>query len=196
MPRQAKIWWNKQRQAWCTELGGRRTLAKGRQNRKLAANQLKALLQEPSGIFVVSAPPGHGLSSLLTATCYSFDRFMRSAAAVEEASRKELDVENIGVTLYDASKGDSPVATLTTVARQYPDVIVVRDVAELDTLSMLIDQVGQNRLTITSTRAKEAVDIPIIGSLNGHSIGGWIAYAQKIEEAGADDLSWGDRHGG
>ena len=37
-------------------------------------------------------------------------------------------------------------------------------------------------------RAKEAVDIPIIGSLNGHSIGGWIAYAQKIEEAGADAL--------
>jgi integrase len=47
MPRQAKIWWNKQRQAWCTELGGRRrSLAKGRQNRKLAADQLKALLRE------------------------------------------------------------------------------------------------------------------------------------------------------
>jgi dihydroorotate dehydrogenase (fumarate) len=37
-------------------------------------------------------------------------------------------------------------------------------------------------------RAKEAVDIPIIGSLNGVSAGGWINYARLIEEAGADAL--------
>lgn len=37
-------------------------------------------------------------------------------------------------------------------------------------------------------RAKEAVDIPIIGSLNGVSPGGWIDYASLIEEAGADAL--------
>jgi dihydroorotate dehydrogenase (fumarate) len=37
-------------------------------------------------------------------------------------------------------------------------------------------------------RAKEAVDIPIIGSLNGISTGGWIDYASLIQEAGADAL--------
>ncbi len=37
-------------------------------------------------------------------------------------------------------------------------------------------------------RAKQSVDIPIIGSLNGVSTGGWIEYARKIEEAGADAL--------
>lgn len=36
--------------------------------------------------------------------------------------------------------------------------------------------------------AKEAVNIPIIGSLNGLSTGGWIKYAKMIEEAGADAL--------
>ena len=36
--------------------------------------------------------------------------------------------------------------------------------------------------------AKEAVDVPIIGSLNGVSSGGWIKYARLIEEAGADAL--------
>jgi dihydroorotate dehydrogenase (fumarate) len=36
--------------------------------------------------------------------------------------------------------------------------------------------------------AKEAVDIPIIGSLNGISSGGWIKYARLIEQAGADAL--------
>lgn len=37
-------------------------------------------------------------------------------------------------------------------------------------------------------RAKQAVDIPIIGSLNGISSSGWIDYACLIEEAGADAL--------
>ena len=36
--------------------------------------------------------------------------------------------------------------------------------------------------------AKEAVGIPIIASLNGTSIGGWVDYAKRIEEAGADAL--------
>src|SRR5919201_471938 len=37
-------------------------------------------------------------------------------------------------------------------------------------------------------RAKAAVDIPVIGSLNGVSTGGWVKYARLIEEAGADAL--------
>ncbi len=37
-------------------------------------------------------------------------------------------------------------------------------------------------------RIKKAVSIPVIGSLNGISTGGWINYAKRIEEAGADAL--------
>ncbi|MGA2982215.1 MAG: dihydroorotate dehydrogenase-like protein [Terriglobia bacterium] len=37
-------------------------------------------------------------------------------------------------------------------------------------------------------RAKQAVSVPVIGSLNGTSTGGWVGYAKKIEEAGADAL--------
>ena len=37
-------------------------------------------------------------------------------------------------------------------------------------------------------KVKSSVSIPVIGSLNGVSTGGWIEYARKIEEAGADAL--------
>jgi len=36
--------------------------------------------------------------------------------------------------------------------------------------------------------ASDHLDIPVIGSLNGVSSGGWIQYAQRMEEAGADAL--------
>lgn len=37
-------------------------------------------------------------------------------------------------------------------------------------------------------RVKAAVSVPVIGSLNGISTGGWVRYAKLIEEAGADGL--------
>lgn len=37
-------------------------------------------------------------------------------------------------------------------------------------------------------QARESLDVPIIGSLNGVSSGGWTEYANKIEEAGAHAL--------
>ncbi len=36
--------------------------------------------------------------------------------------------------------------------------------------------------------AKKSVSIPVIASLNGVSTGGWVKYARRIEEAGADAL--------
>jgi dihydroorotate dehydrogenase (fumarate) len=37
-------------------------------------------------------------------------------------------------------------------------------------------------------KAKECVNIPVIASLNGVSLGGWIGYAKKMQEAGADAI--------
>ena len=37
-------------------------------------------------------------------------------------------------------------------------------------------------------RVKEAVDVPVIASLNGSTPGGWISYAKLMEEAGADAI--------
>lgn len=49
-------------------------------------------------------------------------------------------------------------------------------------------KIGPEKYLEHIRKAKEAVDIPIIASLNGKSFGGWIDYARKIEQAGADAL--------
>ncbi len=38
------------------------------------------------------------------------------------------------------------------------------------------------------SKAKKSVNIPVIGSLNGYSDGGWVKYAKYIQDAGADAL--------
>jgi dihydroorotate dehydrogenase (fumarate) len=48
--------------------------------------------------------------------------------------------------------------------------------------------IGPDRYLEQLSAIKRAVSIPVIGSLNGVSPGGWIEYADKIEGAGADAL--------
>lgn len=48
--------------------------------------------------------------------------------------------------------------------------------------------VGPDEYMNLIRRAKEAVGIPIIGSLNGVSAGGWTDYAALVKQAGADAL--------
>lgn len=61
-----------------------------------------------------------------------------------------------------------------------------------ETLRHIPDMKGYNRgasgYLVHIYRAKKAVDIPIIGSLNGYYSGGWIQYARLIEAAGADAI--------
>lgn len=51
-----------------------------------------------------------------------------------------------------------------------------------------LGDVGAGRYLEYVQRAVEAVDIPVIASLNGTTAEGWIAYARQIEEAGARGL--------
>jgi dihydroorotate dehydrogenase (fumarate) len=48
--------------------------------------------------------------------------------------------------------------------------------------------VGPESYLNALTKIKQAVKIPVFGSLNGISTGGWVEYAQKIQDAGADAL--------
>ncbi|MFB2921345.1 dihydroorotate dehydrogenase-like protein [Aerosakkonema funiforme] len=51
-----------------------------------------------------------------------------------------------------------------------------------------IFHVGTDEYLNHIRKAKEMVNIPIIASLNGATVGGWTEYAQQIEQAGADGL--------
>ena len=49
-------------------------------------------------------------------------------------------------------------------------------------------KLGPDQYLAQLGQIKEAVDIPVFGSLNGTTPGGWVEYARLIEQAGADAL--------
>ena len=48
--------------------------------------------------------------------------------------------------------------------------------------------IGPDKYLEKLKNTKLAVDVPVLGSLNGVTTGGWIDYAKKIEDAGADAI--------
>jgi type II secretory ATPase GspE/PulE/Tfp pilus assembly ATPase PilB-like protein len=126
--------------------------------REKMRDQLLELLRQPSGLFVFSALPSGGLTTTMDVTLSHLDRFVRNFVEVVDDDKSHREVENVHPTTYSSSAGETPASVLPALIRTYPDVIICRDVAELDTLSILCDQAGQERLVITSTRAKEAVE--------------------------------------
>lgn len=48
--------------------------------------------------------------------------------------------------------------------------------------------IGPDKYLELIAKLKQSVDIPVIASLNGVTAGGWVEYARKMEQAGADAL--------
>ena len=106
--------------------------------------------------------------------CESVDNIRRledhglAAAVLPSLFEEQLELESLGVDSDLARGSDS----FPESANFFPD---------LQTYNL-----GPDGYLELIRHAKEAVNIPVIASINGISAGGWIQYARLMEEAGAD----------
>jgi type II secretory ATPase GspE/PulE/Tfp pilus assembly ATPase PilB-like protein len=121
--------------------------------------QVKELLGRERGFVLLSALPGAGLRTATNVVLRSQDRFTREFAAVEEATNRYDEVENVPVTTYKAADGETPVTVLPKLFREQPNVVVVRDLVDAATVGMLCkDIAGEGRLVIGTIRAKDCAE--------------------------------------
>lgn len=119
-------------------------------------NDLKPVLESKTGIVVISAPPGGGLTALAHAIISSMDRYTRGFVCVEDAAATDIEIENVPVTTFNAAGGENPLSVLPKLIREYPDVLVVPDMKDAESADLLCDQTELDRTVITTARAKEA----------------------------------------
>ena len=120
--------------------------------------QIRELLDLQSGLLLFSAMPAAGLRSSADVILRQTDRFMREFMAVEEKTKRYEEIENCPVTTYDAAAGQSPADVLVQVFRQEPNVVIVRDLINGETLSMMCREVAQDRLFLSTVRAKDSAE--------------------------------------
>jgi len=86
------------------------------------------------------------------------DRLMREFAAVEAEDKRYTEVENVPVTTYNPAEGQSAADVLPKILRTEPNVVVCRDLPDAQTVSLLAEAVGDNRLVISTMRAKDCAE--------------------------------------
>jgi len=140
-------------------LGGHRESFKSYEDlgmRKKLGERWSELMALDQGLLIIAGMPEGGVTTLTDVSLMETDRLLRDFASVEEAHHREREMENIDVTTYDESKGESPITILPKLIRKYPNVYVVRDFVNPEAAKLLLDEIAENRLVITNVHSKEA----------------------------------------
>jgi type II secretory ATPase GspE/PulE/Tfp pilus assembly ATPase PilB-like protein len=125
--------------------------------RKKLAEQWAALMAQDKGIVIIAGMPEGGVTTLTDVSLMETDRLLRDFVAIEEVNHRERELENIDVTTYDASKGETAAKILPGLIRKYPNVYVMRDFSDPEADKLLINEVrDEDRLVITNVHAKSA----------------------------------------
>ena len=121
-------------------------------------DQWAAVLAGESGLAVISAMPGGGLTTLTDVSLMETDRLMRDFFAIEDVHRPEREIENVVVKTFDSKQGESAATIMPKLVRLYPNVYVCRDFGDPESAKIMLEQVKDEKLLITTVHAKEATE--------------------------------------
>lgn len=119
--------------------------------------QLKELLASPSGLLLFCSIPAGGLSTTVALAGKMSDRYMRDFTSFQDINNPEPVAENVSIETFDG-KQDSVHEKLMTVLRKDPDVIFVHDLTNKEITELVCQRASEDKLLISTIRAKEAVE--------------------------------------
>ncbi len=121
--------------------------------------QFREILNRPKGFVILSAIPAGGLRTTSKVVITGLDRFVREFMAVEDEANRYDEIENVPVTTYQGTAGQSPADVLARVFRSQPNVIVVRDLVNAKTVKMICAEIAaEGRMAIGTVRAKDCAE--------------------------------------
>ncbi len=118
--------------------------------------QWEEIMSRDAGLVVFSALPGGGLTMLTDVSIDETDRLMRDFFAIEEVNHREHEIQNVAVHTYDASKGETPATLIPGLVRLYPNVYICRNLVDAESAKLLMNEVPDDKLVITSIPARDA----------------------------------------
>jgi type II secretory ATPase GspE/PulE/Tfp pilus assembly ATPase PilB-like protein len=126
--------------------------------REKMEEQLKNVLSQETGLVLISSPPAGGLTTTVRLALGLTDRYMRDVVSFQAKSAHEPMASNIETTTYNQAAGDVPEKMLESLLRKEPNVVVVSELPNATCAQILCEHAAEERLVVTTVRAKEAVE--------------------------------------
>ncbi len=118
---------------------------------------LKQVLAKPTGLFLFSAPPKHGLTTTQYAVLRGHDAYMNNIHTLER--RPLTDVDNITQHRFEGGNTDVNYARmLQTVLRREPNIIMVGECEDRETAAIATRAAAEDRKIYMGIHAKDCFD--------------------------------------
>ena len=122
------------------------------------AGRMQEFLKLESGLLLLAAPRGGGLSTLFDGVITAADRLLRDFVVLEDAAAPGTDIQNLRPVRWDSRAGGKPATALESALREYANVITTCDLEDADLAQRLVAQAGDGKLVIVGVRAADAAE--------------------------------------
>jgi general secretion pathway protein E len=123
----------------------------------LVLKKYQAMLKSPLGMILVSGPTGSGKTTTLYASINELDRNERNIMTIEDPI--EYSFIDINQTQVNVKAGITFASGLRAIMRHDPDVVLVGEIRDTDTVTTAIQAALTGHLVLSSIHANDAVGV-------------------------------------
>jgi general secretion pathway protein E len=117
--------------------------------------QIRSIVQQPHGLFLVCGPTGSGKSTTLCACLFQIDRYQKNVITVENPVEYHID----GVTQIEVNPkaGKTFASELRSILRQDPDVIYIGEIRDQETAEIACQAAQTGHMVFSTIHANDTV---------------------------------------
>lgn len=118
-------------------------------------HDLREVLDEKSGVAIISGPTGSGKTTTLYTLLSEINRKTRNVLTLEDPIEYSID----GITQVQVSPKLTFAQALRSVLRQDPDVILVGEIRDAETADLCVKAASTGHLVLSTVHANSAIDV-------------------------------------
>jgi general secretion pathway protein E len=117
--------------------------------------QVRALVTQPHGLFIVCGPTGAGKSTTLYACLAEIDRYQKNVITIENPV--EYHIDNVTQIEVNPKAGKTFASELRSILRQDPDVIYIGEIRDQETAEIACQAAQTGHMVFTTLHANDTV---------------------------------------
>jgi general secretion pathway protein E len=123
--------------------------------RETLRKQVRTIVTQPHGLFIVCGPTGAGKSTTLYACLGEIDRFQKNVITIENPV--EYHIDNVTQIEINPKAGKTFASELRSILRQDPDVIYIGEIRDQETAEIACQAAQTGHMVFTTLHANDTV---------------------------------------